>query len=276
MSKKNQSQATQLSFTMQAVLLLLVVMIGMQIWYMLALKKQLDAIQTEFVLIEPSVQQAIKQQVGEQQVVEQQVGEQQAIDQQADAVATNNSPVFAENRTVAVREDQAVQKISPEKRNPEPAIPPALASPSPFNAPNYAQTRDPYEDLRRRQRYLERAFNNRQNSYKRPDFQYHVRQDLSVPEMDVKEENRQYIVRVNIPGADARNLSVKLEGQRLTVRGKQMHQKQGSDASGRITFSERRSGSFRRSITLHAAVEEKGMKTRIDNGVLMIIIPKKK
>ncbi len=271
MSKKNQSQATQLSFTMQAILLLLVVIIGMQIWYMLALKKQLDAIQTEFVLIEPSVQQAIKQQVVEQQVVEQ-----QAIDQKADAVATNTSPVFAENRTVAVRKDQAVQKIPPEKRNTEPAIPPALASPSPLNVPNYAQTRDPYEDLRRRQRYLERAFNNRQNSYKRPDFQYHVRQDLSVPEMDVKEENRQYIVRVNIPGADARNLSVKLEGQRLTVRGKQMHQNQGSDASGRITFSERRSGSFRRSITLHAAVEEKGMKTRIDNGVLTIIIPKKK
>ena len=265
MPDKNQTQSIQLSFTMQAVLLLLVVIIGLQAWYMLGLKKQLDAIQTEHVRVQPSAQQATENNV--------------------DATATVNRPinrpVIAENRTVAVQQDQAAQKIPPGNSNTASAVPPAIRPAWPnnrrFNSSPYdAPTRNPYEDLRDMQSHMERTFDNRQNTHKRPDFQYHFSQDISVPEMDVREDNRQYIVLVNIPGADARNLSVKLEGQRLTVRGKQMQQNQGSDASGRITFSERRSGSFRRGITLHAAVEEKGMKTRIDNGVLTLIIPKKK
>ena len=179
-------------------------------------------------------------------------------------------------RAFSPQEDQAAQEMPPGNRNATPAIPPALPNGSPFYSPYYAQPRNPYEDLRRMRRHMERVFNDRQNTYKRPDFYYHFSQDISVPEMEVREDDRQYIVLVNIPGADERNISVKLEGQRLTVRGKQMHQKQDRDASGRIIFSERRSGNFQRSITLHAAVEERGMKTRIDNGVLTIIIPKQK
>lgn len=252
MPEKNQSQSTQLSFTMQAVLLLLVVIIGIQVWYMLGLKKQLDAIQAEYILIQPSTQEA--------------------SEKNENAVETINTPAIAENKMEPVQEDQAAQKIQPGNRDAAPALP----NGSPFNSPYYAQPRDPYEDLRRMRRHTERIFNDRQNTYKRPDFQYHFRQDISVPEMDVREDDRQYIVLVNVPGADVRNISVKLDGQRLSVRGKQRQQKQGRDASGRIKFSERRSGSFQRSITLHAAVEERGMKTRIDNGVLTIIIPKKK
>ena len=43
---------------------------------------------------------------------------------------------------------------------------------------------------------------------------------------------------------------------------------------GNIVFSERRSGNFRRSITLPEPVIEGGMKTKIENGVLTIVIPK--
>lgn len=256
MPEENKSQSTQLSLTMQAVLLLLIVIIGLQIWYTLEMKKQLDALQAEYILLQPLAQKA-----GEKNV---------------DAVETINTAVFAENNTVPVEQDQVTQEIPPVNKNTAPAIPPALANDSPFNSPYYAQTRDAYEDFRRMQRYKEKTFNNRQNNYNKPDFQYHFSQELSVPEMDVREDNRQYIVLVNIPGADARNLSVKLEGQRLSVRGKQMQQKQDRSANGNVVFSQRSSGSFQRSITLHAAVEEKGMKTRIDNGVLTIIIPKKK
>jgi HSP20 family protein len=94
--------------------------------------------------------------------------------------------------------------------------------------------------------------------------------------MDVREDNTQYTVLVNIPGADAKSLSVDLDGQRLTVRGKQEYEKQDRDASGRIIFSERRSGRFQRSITLREPVEQRGMQTKIDNGVLTIRIPKMK
>jgi len=255
MSEKNQSQSTQLSFTIQAILLLLFAIIGIQIWYMLEMKKQLDAIQAEHVLIQPSAQETS--------------GKNEA------AVVAIDRPAIAENRTEQVQEEQVAQKIPPKKSDATPAAPAALPKHRPSNSSNQTQTRAPYEVLQRMQRDMERAFNNRQNAYKRPDFEYQFRQDFSVPEMDVREDDRQYIIRVNIPGADERNVSVKLEGQRLTVRGKQRQQQQSRDDSGSIIFSQRQSGSFQRSITLYAAVEERGMKTRIDNGVLTIIIPKK-
>ena len=255
MSEINQSQSTQLSFTIQAILLLLFAIIGIQIWYMLEMKKQLDAIQAEHVLIQPSAHETS----GKNEV----------------AVAAINRPVIAENRTEPVQREQVAQKVPSKKRGATPAVPAVLPKHSPFNSSYQSQTRDPYDDLRRMRRHMERVFNSRQPSHNRPDFYYQFSQDISVPEMDVREDDRQYIVLVNIPGADERKISVKLERQRLTVSGKQVQQKQDRDASGRIIFSQRQSGSFRRSITLRAAVEEKGMKTRIDNGVLTIIIPKK-
>ena len=92
----------------------------------------------------------------------------------------------------------------------------------------------------------------------------------------MREDQNQYIVLVNIPGADQKDVSVTLEGQRLTVMGKQEYKNQDRDANGNIIFSERRSGKFKRSITLRAPVDKKGMQTQIDNGVLRILIPKKK
>lgn len=126
------------------------------------------------------------------------------------------------------------------------------------------------------QREMERAFDHPYAPYNRPDFSRHFRADISEPKIDVREDNNQYTVLVNIPGADANSLSVDLDGQRLSIRGKQEYEKQDRDAFGQVIFSERRSGRFQRSITLREPVEQKGMQTKINNGVLTIIIPKMK
>ncbi len=127
------------------------------------------------------------------------------------------------------------------------------------------------------QRQMDRVFNDRYNKphYNRPDFSYHFKQNISVPEMDLREDQYRYIVLLNIPGAEQKDISVNLDGQRLTVTGNQEYKKQDRDANGQIIFSERRTGRFQRSITLAEPVEKKGMKIRIDNGVLRIMIPKR-
>ena len=107
------------------------------------------------------------------------------------------------------------------------------------------------------------------------DFEYHFKESFSSPKLKVQENAKQYFISVNIPGADENDVSVKLEGQYLTVIGKQKTQQQQSDPEGHFTFSHSRSGKFRRTITLREPVDEKGMQTRIENGVLMISIPKR-
>ena len=110
----------------------------------------------------------------------------------------------------------------------------------------------------------------------RPDFEYHFSQNISTPEIDVKENANQYTVLVNLPGADKKDISVTLNGQRLSIKGKQDYKKQNRDAMGNIIFQARQSGRFQRSITLSKPVDQNKMNTRLENGVLIIIIPKVK
>ena len=135
-----------------------------------------------------------------------------------------------------------------------------------------------HQDMRER---MERAFDDRpfydlrDMQQRQDDFEYHFRENFSSPKINVQENDRQYFIRVNIPGGDEKDVFVKLEGQYLTITGKQKSQQQQSDPDGRFTFSQRRTGKFQRTITLREPVDEKGLRTRIENGVLMISIPKR-
>jgi len=145
-----------------------------------------------------------------------------------------------------------------------------------FNTTPYdAQTWNPYEEIQRMQRDMDRMFNNAFNRFNNsPDFQQLFREGVNTPEMDLKEYDNKYTVIVNLPGSSEKNVSVNLSGQILTVKGEQEFEKLNKDSRGNIIFQERRSGSFQRSITLPEPVKQAGMKTRVDNGVLTVTIPK--
>ena len=143
------------------------------------------------------------------------------------------------------------------------------------NAPYDMQTWNPYEEIQRMQREMDRMFNNAFNRFNNsPDFQHLFRDGFATPEMDVTEDDKNYTVIVNLPGSSKENVSVDLNEQTLTVKAEQKFEKLDKDSKGNIIFQERRSGSFLRSITLPGPVKHAGMKTKIDNGVLTITIPK--
>lgn len=255
MSELNQGKPSNI-FLILLILLLIAVM-GAQLWYMLDLKKQLDSLQADYL----SIQQLNNK-------IEEKDAPAEVIEDTADTPVISSTPDLAQ---------QPAQPPAQQSFDPVPVIP----APSPkdyrYNPQPYSQTWDPFEDFRRMEQHMDRLFNDRHRRPERPgrpDFQYHFKQDLSAPKLDVREERDRYTVFVKVPGTDAKSLSVKLDGQRLTVSGKQHYEKKDRDASGRITFSERRSGNFRRSITLPEPVEQRGMQTQINNGVLSITIPK--
>jgi len=247
-----QGRSNQIIFTVM--ILLLIVIAGMQTWYIVGIKKQLNTIQDEQSSIRSSIPTTAERE----------------IDKAAEPEEAS-APTLPE--PAGEPEKQSVQQLSIDK-DLTPDNPSSSSGYPSRRPPYYAQRWDPYQEIERMQREMERAFDHPYAPYNRPDFRRHFRADISEPKMDVREDNNQYTVLVNIPGADARSLSVDLDGQRLSVRGKQEYEKQERDTSGQIIFSERRSGKFQRSITLPEPVEQKGMKTKIDNGVLMIIIPK--
>jgi len=145
-----------------------------------------------------------------------------------------------------------------------------------FNsAPYDMQTWDPYEEIQRMQREMDRMFNNAFSRFNNsPDFQHLFKEGFTSPEMDVREDDKNYTVIVNLPGSSEENVSVDLNERTLTVKSEQKFEKLDKDSKGNIIFQERRSGSFLRSITLPGPVKHAGMKTEIKNGVLTITIPK--
>jgi HSP20 family protein len=259
MSDTNQGQSKQ-TFLIILVLLLILVA-GIQTLYMLGMKQQLDMIHSQ------QSSPALPEQ--NTAVIE------KPINETDNAVA----PAIAQQSSLQGKEVEALVQKLPQKpeASVRPGNAPPLASVDTINKPFDAQTRSRYDEIQRMQYEMDRRFNQRFDRYKKnPDFQYHFSQSLSTPKMNVRENEHQYTVRMDLPGADESDISVNLDRQRLTVKGKQDSKKQSRNATGNMVFSESRSGTFRRSITLNHPVIQNKMKSHLDNGVLVIIIPKVK
>lgn len=85
------------------------------------------------------------------------------------------------------------------------------------------------------------------------------------PTTDVVREGDDAVVRLELPGVDvAEDVTVEVEGGRLTVRGERRDEKSGEG------FRQSRYGSFRRTFTLPEHVADDAVSASYDAGVLTI------
>lgn len=93
-----------------------------------------------------------------------------------------------------------------------------------------------------------------------------------LPSVDVSETDKEITVRAEVPGLDPDDLDVSVTGNVLTFSGEK---KESSEKKGEnYSYTERRFGSFRRSITLPAAVDAGKVSAKHRNGVVTIVLPK--
>ena len=92
------------------------------------------------------------------------------------------------------------------------------------------------------------------------------------PVLDVTETDTEVMVRAEVPGVDPKDLKISVVGNVLTISGEKQerHETKGED----FFHSERRFGSFRRSIHLPAAVDTDKVSAEHKNGVVHIRIGK--
>ena len=135
---------------------------------------------------------------------------------------------------------------------------------------------DPFQEMREMQERMDAMFN---NAYGRmgasPRFSPLMDGFTAMPKMDMTENDSQYQVRVDLPGADASKIDVSLEGQQLTVRAECNGEVSGK-TPGTMLRSERHMGRYERTMTLPKPVVESSMKSQYDKGVLTITVEKKK
>jgi HSP20 family protein len=92
------------------------------------------------------------------------------------------------------------------------------------------------------------------------------------PTVDVEEDEKTIRVKAEVPGIDEKDLEVKIEKNVLTLCGEKKEERK--EEKKNYVFSERRFGSFSRSISLPEGVKTDKVKATFKKGVLNIEIPK--
>lgn len=92
------------------------------------------------------------------------------------------------------------------------------------------------------------------------------------PSIDLKETDDAVEVEAELPGVDKEDIEVTLEDGTLTIKGEKKVEKEESKAG--YYMSERRYGSFFRSVGLPPGVDVEKISADFSNGVLTVTLPK--
>jgi len=90
--------------------------------------------------------------------------------------------------------------------------------------------------------------------------------------VDVTEDEHEYLVRASTPGIAEEDLEITVENNVLTIAGEFGSEREQEGVQ--YLVRERRTGLFRRSITLPATIDEDAITAHFDAGVLSIHLPK--
>jgi HSP20 family protein len=92
------------------------------------------------------------------------------------------------------------------------------------------------------------------------------------PKVDVIENEKEIVVKAELPGFKPDNVDIRLEGNVLTLRGQV--EEETEEGEGQYHVKERRMRSFTRTLQLPVAVDANKASADFDNGVLNLTLPK--
>jgi HSP20 family protein len=101
----------------------------------------------------------------------------------------------------------------------------------------------------------------------RRDFGFEV-----TPAVDIVEKEKAFEVTAELPGLDVKNIDLQLSDNVLTIKGEKQEEKEEKTKDRYV--SERRYGSFRRSLQVPSGVDADKIEASFKSGVLTVTLPK--
>lgn len=132
--------------------------------------------------------------------------------------------------------------------------------------------RDP-RDITRFRGELDNLFN-RFYDLELPAAREFFRDDAFLPSLDVGEGKKEITVKAEIPGVEAKDIDVSLDGRTLTIKGEKKQEKEEKEENYHCI--ERSYGYFNRSIELPAEVDPSDIDASYKKGVLTVTLKKSK
>jgi len=150
---------------------------------------------------------------------------------------------------------------------------------TPAKQPAKAPDWQPFDVLRNQ---VDRLFHDFQTGFLQapflrpfPDIESYWRRDLGfnvTPAIDIVEKDKAFEVTAELPGLDAKDVDVQLANGMLTIKGEKQEEKEEKTKDRYV--SERRYGSFRRTLQVPGGVDAEKIEASYKSGVLTVTLPK--
>jgi HSP20 family molecular chaperone IbpA len=92
--------------------------------------------------------------------------------------------------------------------------------------------------------------------------------------LTVAEQDGNYVVKADIPGAKDSDIDVNLDGRLLSISSQTQGQEKQTADNGQVVRQESYSNAYQRAFTLPGPVSASGMHSQYQDGVLTVTIPK--
>ncbi len=93
-----------------------------------------------------------------------------------------------------------------------------------------------------------------------------------LPRVDIIDRDNEVVVKAEVPGIKKEELEIAVTGDRFTIKGQSRREEK--EEKGDYYRSEVSTGSFSRTVTLPAMVDEAGARAQLKDGMLEVILPK--
>lgn len=93
-----------------------------------------------------------------------------------------------------------------------------------------------------------------------------------VPSLELHEEDDKFIVNMDTPGMERKDLDISVTGTTLAIKGERKAEEKKKEKG--YYYSERRYGSFQRIVELPAEVDAEKITANYKDGVLEVTLPK--
>jgi HSP20 family protein len=93
--------------------------------------------------------------------------------------------------------------------------------------------------------------------------------------IDVNENDKDYEVRAEIPGAKKEDIRVTVDGNFVSIAAEIKKEKEERSKAGRVLVKETYYGSVSRGFSLPTEVDEKTVVAKLEDGVLKLTLPKR-
>ncbi len=93
-----------------------------------------------------------------------------------------------------------------------------------------------------------------------------------LPKLDVIDRDNEVVVNAEVPGVKKEDIEISVTGDLFTIKGQTRREEK--EEKGDYYRSEVSQGSFSRTVTLPASVDEAGAKAQLKDGVLEVTLPK--